>query len=201
MTSAPSDIARLAHAAAAAAAGPAAAALAAIHVADTALAAASADPGVGPKLKALACHRGCAWCCHQVVGVTPAEAALLAQAFAELPRGDQDRIRNRTQDVARRGQGLDQRGWWAAKLPCPLLGDDGGCVLHPVRPLPCRAYTSADDGLCRRSLEGEAVRIPVLAAQWTIYGQAQAGLSAALAAAGVDPGPVSLVDALAWVLG
>jgi Fe-S-cluster containining protein len=176
--------------------GLAAAARAALAVAEAALAEAARDPVVADRLAGLACHAGCSWCCHQVVGVTPAEAALLAEGLAELPAAQQAGVAARKDDVAARGRGLDQRQWWAARLPCPLLAEDGRCLVHPTRPLPCRAYTSADAGLCRRSLDGEAVRIPVLAAQWAIYGHAQAGLAQALAAAGIDPGPVALVDAL-----
>lgn len=177
------------------------AARAAIAAADAALTQAGRDADTGRRLSTLACAAGCGWCCHQMVGVTPAEAALLGEALALWTAEDRARLKARVAETAARGRGLDQRGWWAARLACPLLDDGGRCALHPVRPLPCRGYTSADAALCRRSLEGEAVRIPVLAAQWGIYGHAQAGLARALAEAGTDPGPVSLVDALAGVLG
>ncbi len=204
MTAPPfADIAPRAAAAAAAAlpGGPAAAARAVVALADRTLTQAQTQPDLAAKLAGLACGAGCAWCCHQMVGVTPAEQALLAEGIAALCPADRDGLRARTAALVRRSHGMDQRQWWAARLPCPLLAEDGRCSIHPTRPLPCRGYTSANVDLCRRSLAGEGVRIPMLAAQFGIYGHAQAGLAQALAAAGIDPGPITLVEAVAAVLG
>ncbi|MDA8231599.1 MAG: YkgJ family cysteine cluster protein [Magnetospirillum sp.] len=180
--------------------GLAAAARTAIRIADRALADAGREPGTRGRMAGLACRAGCSWCCHQMVGITPAEQALLAEGVLALPAGERARIRGSVAAAVNRTRGLDQRQWWAARLPCPLLAEDGRCAVHSTRPLPCRGYNSADAEHCRRSLEGEATRVPVLAVQWGIYGHAQAGLAQALAAAGIAPGPVSLVDALAAVL-
>jgi Putative zinc- or iron-chelating domain len=180
--------------------GLAAATRAVIAIADRRLAKAGRSRDLAPKLAGLACRAGCSWCCHQMVGVTVAERALLAEGLAKLPPADRAAIAARTRDVAVRGQGLDQRGWWAARLVCPLLDGAGRCAVHAVRPLPCRGYCSADAGLCQRSLEGEPVRIPVLAAQWGIYGHAQGGLAQAQVEVGIDPGPYSLVDVLMGLL-
>jgi len=195
----PTDITLSARAAAAAAfpAGLAAAARAVISLADAALVA--ARPEWGDKLDSLACAAGCTPCCHQVVGVTPAEQAMLAEAIAALPAPRRKRLAARAKALAAKAAGLDPRQYWAAKIPCAALAEDGRCLLHAARPLPCRGFNSADAGICRRSLDGEALRIPVLAAQFTLYGHAQAGLAQALAAAGVDPGPLRLVDVLARV--
>lgn len=195
----PTDLTSQARAAAAAAfpAGQAAAARAVISVADDALAA--VRPEWGDKLAALACAAGCTPCCYQVVGVTPAEQAVLAEAIAAMPAPRRKRLAARAKALAAKAAGLDPRQYWAAKVPCAALAADGRCLLHAARPLPCRGFNSADAGICRRSLDGEAVRIPVLAAQFTIYGHAQAGLAQALAAAGVDPGPLRLVDVLAAI--
>lgn len=180
--------------------GLASAARTAVRIADRALADAAREPENRTRLNGLACHAGCSWCCHQMVGITPAELALLMTGLTKLPISEHARIKARAADAGIRARGLDQRQWWAARIPCPLLAEDGRCVVHAERPLPCRGYTSADAGLCRRSLAGESVRIPMLALQWTAYGSAQAGLAQALAAAGIAPGPVSLVDALCAAL-
>ena len=192
------ELAPRAHGAAVAAlpAGLAATARAVIAVADQALDAVAGDPAWRDKLAGLACAAGCSFCCHQLVGVTPAEAALLAEGVAALGAARRKRFVRRARSLAAQAVGLDQRRYWAAKLPCAALDDDGRCLLHAFRPLPCRGYNSANAELCRRSLDGEAVRVPVLAAQFTIYGHAQAGLAQALAAAGIDPGPVALVEVL-----
>jgi Fe-S-cluster containining protein len=168
------------------------AAQAAIRVADDYLTRARTELNLAPQLDGLACKAGCGWCCHQIVGVTPAELALVTETVAALPDPDRERVRALAEQAATRGAGLDQRQWWAAHIRCPLLNDAGMCAIHTGRPLPCRAYNSADDQACRRSWEGEDVRAPVLAAQHGIYGHAQAGLSQALQEAGVNPGLYAL---------
>jgi hypothetical protein len=199
-----SDAALAAQAAAATAlsgGGPAsAAAAAAADAADAFFATVRTALGLDDVLARLACTAGCAWCCHQVVGVTAAELARVAEAVAALPVPVRDRVKAASADIANRGAGLDQRGWWAARLRCPLLGEDGLCLVHAARPLPCRAYNSGDADICRRSLAGEPVQVPVLSAQHGVYGHAQAGLVRALAEVGRDSGLVNLGLALAAAL-
>ncbi len=177
-----SDIEHRAHAAAsrALAGGPAAAARAAIAEADAFLGEIARALDLGGRLAALACAKGCAACCHQMVGVTSAEAALLADAVAALP--DPTPVVARIHAVADRSRGMTVAQWWAARLPCPLLDEAGACAVHTARPLPCRAMNSADAGICRRAFAGaaDARHIPVLAAQHGTYGHAQAGLARAV---------------------
>lgn len=176
--------------------GEAVAARAAIAAAEDFLAT-IAVLGLGDALAKLACGSGCASCCHQMVGVTRAELAVIKDAVAALPPAVQAGIAARVAEVAAQAKGLDPAGWWKAKLPCPLLDDAQACLVHQARPLPCRAMNSADADICRRSLAGEKIRIPVLAAQHGIMGHAQAGLAQALAKAGHDHRPVALGVALA----
>lgn len=171
--------------------GPAATARAAIAAAEEFLAGA-AQLGLDEALAKLACGSGCASCCHQMVGVTLAELALIKESIAALPAPVRAGIAERSAAVAVRAKGLDPTGWWKAKLPCPLLDESMACLIHAARPLPCRAMNSADAGICRRSLAGEPVRIPILAAQRGIMGHAQAGLAQALAAGGQSHQPVVL---------
>lgn len=145
-------------------------------------------------LARIACTAGCSWCCHQVVGVSTAELALLGDAIAAMPAERRARIKARATDAMAKGRGLDQGQWWAAHIRCPLLEDDGLCGVHADRPLPCRGYNSADADICRRSYLGEALRAPVLAAQHGVWAHAQAGLGMALSEAGITPGPVSLAE-------
>lgn len=176
-------------------AGPAAAARAAITTADNFLAQASAV-GLASSLAQLACAAACTSCCHQMVGVTVAELALIKGAVDRLSEPVRQGIAQRAAALADTAKG-DPRSWWKAKLPCPLLDDGQACLVYAARPLPCRAMNSADAGACRRSLAGEAVRIPVLAAQHGIMGHAQAGLAQALAKAGLEHRPIVLGTALA----
>ena len=145
-------------------------------------------------LARMACKAGCSWCCHQVVGVTTAELALLTQTIAAMPEDRRTRIKSRAQNAMTKGRGLDQGQWWAAQIRCPLLEDDGLCGIHADRPLACRAFNSADADLCRRSYEGEKLRAPVLAAQHGVWAHAQMGLIQALTEAGITAGPVALAE-------
>jgi Fe-S-cluster containining protein len=172
--------------------GPAAAARAAIAAADAFLTKIVAVVGLQPQLDTIQCGAGCFTCCHQMVGVTMAELALVKDAIAALPEPDRNALLTRGIQAARRAQGLTQAQWWAAKLRCPLLDDGGRCQVHAARPLPCRAMNSANAEICRRSFDGERLQIPILAAQHRIYGHAQAGLAQALAAHGLSGQPVAL---------
>lgn len=172
-----------------------AAARAAIAVAEKAMAQASALPDTARALARIGCGPCCDACCHQVVGVTLAELALAAQAASALPDEARARLTGRLAEVKRRAEGIALAEWWKQKIPCPLL-DGGLCTIHGDRPLPCRAFASADAGACKASLAGEAVRIPLFATQHAIYGHAQAGLAQALAAAGMKQGPIALALAL-----
>ncbi|WP_050750721.1 YkgJ family cysteine cluster protein [Paramagnetospirillum magneticum] len=147
-----------------------------------------------------ACAAGCSWCCHQIVAITAAELDLVAQAIAAKPPEAQAAITARARDAAAKGTGLDQRQWWAARIRCPLLEDDGLCGIHAARPLPCRAHNSADAGACRRSFEGEAVRTPVLAAQQGVWAHAQMGLAEALQGSGHSAEAVNLALAVDGLL-
>lgn len=166
--------------------GLSAAARAAIDAADSFMAALIPAIGLEPQMAALQCGAGCYQCCHQMVGVTAAELALLRDAVAALPEPTRTQTRARIQDIADKGKGLSQAAWWAARLRCALLDDTGRCLVHTDRPLPCRAMNSSDAAICRRSYEGETLQIPVLAAQHRVYGSAQMGLAQALAEAQAD---------------
>lgn len=181
--------------------GPAGATRAAIAATDAFFARAVAALKLEPQLAAMACAAGCSWCCHQIVGVTRAEMTLVAEAIATKTPEQRAAIAARAKEAASRGTGLDQAQWWAARIRCPLLEDDGLCGIHPARPLPCRAHNSADAGACRRSFEGEAVKTPVLAAQQGVWAHAQAGLAEALHHAGLPADGLNLALAVAELLG
>ncbi|KIL98460.1 hypothetical protein CCC_03743 [Paramagnetospirillum magnetotacticum MS-1] len=164
--------------------GPAKAARAAITATDSFFDRVRVALKLDEQLANQACAAGCSWCCHQIVAITAAELDLVAEAIAAKPPKARAAIAARAREAAAKGAGLDQRQWWAARIRCPLLEDDGLCGIHESRPLPCRAHNSADAGACRRSFEGEAVRTPVLAAQQGVWAHAQTGLAEALAQAG-----------------
>ena len=178
-------------------ANPAMAALAVIDVAQSFLAEVVSQLDLQPQMDALACKAGCYTCCHQIVGISSAELSLLQQAIAQLPAKQQKQIKAQITKIARKGRQFDQAQWWQAQLRCPLLDEQGRCSIHAARPLPCRAMNSADASICERSYRGEALPIPILAAQHRVYGHAQTGLIQALAQMGQSNGALNMALALA----
>jgi Fe-S-cluster containining protein len=176
--------------------GLAAAARAAIDAADGFMARVIAAVGLEAQMAAIQCGAGCYHCCHQMVGITSAELTLARDAIDALPEPVRGQTRARIADIAERGKGLDQAGWWQARLRCPLLDTDGRCLIHTARPLPCRAMNSSSAETCRRSYAGERLQVPILAAQHRVYGHAQLGLAHALAECGQDTMIVGLGTAL-----
>jgi Fe-S-cluster containining protein len=172
------------------------AAKAAIAAAEAYLAHAAKGADLHRQLQGLACGKGCSYCCHQMVGITEAEVALVQAAIAGLPARTQEQIRAASAALRQKAPGLSPAQWWTAKLRCPLLSEQGACLIHTARPLPCRAMNSADRAVCQSSFEGQPANIPVLAAQHGIFGHAQAGLLQALVAAGRPKGMVILGTAL-----
>lgn len=90
------------------------------------------DRSVTPR-GALACRKGCAFCCVQTVIVTAAEAFALA---AEI-RARQELVTRVLAEPRRRLE--EPKSDWR---PCPLLGEDQACAVYEPRPLACHAFVS-----------------------------------------------------------
>lgn len=176
---------------------PAQAARAVIDAAEAFLAHVIEAIGLQPQMAAIQCGAGCYTCCHQMVGVTAAELELVRDAVAALPEPLREQTQARIRDLAQRGRDLDQAGWWQARLRCALLDEEGRCLVHAARPLPCRAMNSSNAETCRRAFDGERLQVPVLTAQHKIYGHAQIGLMEAVVACGGDRRVLGLGTALA----
>lgn len=108
--------------------------------------------------KNIACTRGCSQCCRGLFDVTLLDALYLRRGFELL----EPRLRQSA--MARAGERLDRLReiWpdleppymlnirpeedWDALMPddddtpCPLLGDDGLCLVYRYRPMTCRLH-------------------------------------------------------------
>lgn len=111
---------------------------------------AAAGPGLVP------CRTGCTACCHGPFDISPADAALVAEGLAALP--DDVRAGVATRADAQLARYLELvEGWgppWDVDalseeafdalaealqdLPCPALGEEGGCLIYDSRPATCR---------------------------------------------------------------
>jgi Fe-S-cluster containining protein len=122
---------------------------------------AAAPPGL------LACRKGCSACCRGLFDITLLDAFLLKEGFAALPSATREtvlaRCRPRLAELQSRWpelhppyllSGLSDDSWMEMpegdETPCPLLGDDGLCLIYPFRPMTCRLH-----GLPNIDLSGE----------------------------------------------
>ncbi|MDI1449978.1 YkgJ family cysteine cluster protein [Polyangium sp. 6x1] len=147
----------------------------------------------------IACRRGCSTCCHaKVLVVAPEVLRIAAHLRATRSPEDLADLLARVQAADVRVRGLSRAARAEARVPCPLLDADGGCGVHPVRPLVCRSWTSYDAGACERYWEAPAGK--QTPPQWAIgYELAQAvlaGLGKACFDVGRDGTPLELIAAL-----
>lgn len=105
------------------------------------------------KQPGFACAAGCAWCCHQQVAVSPAEAVAIARHVRRtLAPADLAALNGRLAALDSQTRGLSVGERAHLKVPCAFL-DDGRCTIYAVRPLRCRGVYSRDAGHCRWAME------------------------------------------------
>jgi len=120
------------------------------------------------------CARGCANCCSQMVyDVGDFEIDRIGRRLAEEGRTAEVREALAARDVIwsevrgatprRRAESDDEwiertaLAFWSKDVPCALLGENGECTVHDVRPWSCRrSFAGSDPDLCR----GEHARDP-----------------------------------------
>lgn len=148
-----------------------------------------------PTLQKIACAKGCAYCCHTLVAVTPPEAFRLANAVrAGLAAGmSADAVIARGKPLI----GIATNDRIGRKLACPLLVD-GACSVYRHRPLVCRQATSLDLAACIDEFEGRNLtsRVPISGAYQQHSSNAHITLLAALRALGLSSDPLELASAL-----
>lgn len=108
------------------------------------------QPGVIP------CRTGCTTCCHGPFDISHGDMRLLREGLALLDPVARDQARTRATAVLEEIRALEPR-WTApydlrdideerfdevseqlSALPCPLLGESGGCMVYAHRPMVCR---------------------------------------------------------------
>lgn len=151
-----------------------------------------------PQSAPVACKPGCAWCCHQAVALTVAEAARIARFVASNPgTAGETTARLRAVDAKTRGLGPLQRA--RLREPCAFL-QEGRCQVYAARPLACAEFSSYDAEACKRGqdtgyLQGGVVHEKArLLAHQAVYEGLRAGLAAAFPKA--DTAPLELTAAV-----
>ncbi len=98
--------------------------------------------------RAIACKKGCYFCCHVHVQATIPDAILVASA---IRAGTVDDFSPAIHETAARIAGLDADQRYRQAIPCPML-KAGACGIYAVRPTACRAYLATDARQCEASL-------------------------------------------------
>lgn len=98
----------------------------------------------------LACRNGCAFCCHQPVRVSAAEAFFLAGQVRERP-DTAAHVHETALALAGRDPEAPRAAWKAAWPRCPLLDQGDGCSVHAARALSCHGQVSLDVEDCKIS--------------------------------------------------
>lgn len=159
---------------------------------ERAAAIADAAEGKARARQATACRKGCAWCCHQNVRVSAAEAFHLARWLrSRLLAGELKTLATHAQETATRLKGMPQSQRAQARIACALLDPaTGACRVHEARPLLCRGQLSLSAQTCQRAVEAPAENHfePLLDA---IHGAGLASMSLELEFAFTGGGPIS----------
>lgn len=108
--------------------------------------------------EAVSCAKGCCGCCRGLFDITLMDACFLKRGFDRLPPGVRMAVRDRSlkrlDGLKSVRPGLEQpyvlNIWpedeWEPLMPdddetpCPLLGEDGLCLVYDHRPMTCRLH-------------------------------------------------------------
>lgn len=102
----------------------------------------------------MACYKGCAHCCVLNVSVLVPEAIRIGNwIIRQLSDTEQASVMKRLHDHACWVRWMDDEERIFRRAYCPLLADDGSCMVYPVRPLVCRGVTALDQLQCRDAFE------------------------------------------------
>ena len=102
---------------------------------------------------AIACERGCSYCCHLRVEIRPHEAFVLAHHIeTRLSAEERERTFARIEQNLARLAGLTREQHIRAGIPCALL-DGNICSVYDARPAACRKYYSVSLSVCRAAYE------------------------------------------------
>ena len=101
---------------------------------------------------AIACGKGCCYCCHaRIVALAP-EIFCIAQELECQPIDERNQVIER---LKTHGNSVNESAAWALRPKCPFLTDKL-CSIYEVRPSRCRKAHSLDVTKC----ESDATEIP-----------------------------------------
>lgn len=106
---------------------------------------------------AVACTRGCHYCCSLQVQVQPHEVFTLAAWLRRhFPAARLEAVVAKLRDNAARTEALGPPARRRTNLACALLGEDGACTAYEARPAQCRKFHSTRLATCQASFADPA---------------------------------------------
>jgi Fe-S-cluster containining protein len=112
---------------------------------------------------AVACQPGCDHCCHQIVGVSPAEALAIVEHLRQTRSASElDALALHVAALWERARERSAAERISPEHPCAFL-ERGRCSIYDARPLACRSVHSLDAEECRRRLRDAGARAEFLA--------------------------------------
>ncbi len=130
------------------------------HLAEILLKAMNLRQESQPEITEIACRKGCAHCCYNLVTASAPELSFLADHIQSLPAEMSSKLQENIRLSAEKVQGLTAAERISVSVPCPLLGDEGACLVYEHRPLSCRAFVSFDVEACIAEIAGQDIEVP-----------------------------------------
>ncbi|MBA4410329.1 MAG: YkgJ family cysteine cluster protein [Bacteroidota bacterium] len=97
---------------------------------------------------AIACHKGCHWCCHQAVYANSYELHFLSEQIKKKFSSEEiSSLISLSEEKFKQTSKLTEDEIHKFKAPCPLL-KDGTCSVYSARPMACRIYLSTKLDSC-----------------------------------------------------
>jgi Fe-S-cluster containining protein len=154
--------------------------------------------------RAVACRRGCTWCCRGLrVEVLAPEALSIARHLRDsLATGELTALGPALTVHAQSARDTSAQQRWRAQTPCVFLDEaSGACSIYEARPIVCRLHHSLDRASCERAAIERDTTIPRHTAAEDLYGLAQAALLLSCEERGLDARSLELASALEIALG
>lgn len=146
----------------------------------------------------LACSSGCPHCCVLNVSVLLPEAIVIAARLtSRLTPAELAGLRLRLTRHCSWVRWMEDEERISRRSLCPLLDQDNGCSIHPLRPLACRGVASLDAASCRRAFDpiissDQDRTVPVDLQRRLAYDDAFVALGVALRRQGLDDRSIEL---------
>ena len=148
------------------------------------------------------CERGCSACCHLYVAVPPGIPELINE-FVQETFSVEERARLVERLEISASVYSNSAVPELTRARCPLLNDEGACMVYDVRPISCRSFTSTSRASCHDMVfqaTGNGRGIDQNPARYRIYENATKALQATAIARGLPFEQAGLSKALLELL-